>query len=115
MRKTRLGRTWSCVKRPHITLYGKPEDFRKVVDVRQGFVFFFSGGYHPWSLFCETRLVYNSVLYINDQQTFSVKSHIVNSLGFIGHLVSVTNTKLCHFRVKADTDKTNEMCMAEFQ
>lgn len=37
MKKTRIGVTWSFVKRPHTALDRKPEEFRKIVDVRQGF------------------------------------------------------------------------------
>ena len=35
------------------------------------------------------------------QQTFSVKSQIINVLGFVGHLVSVATAQLCHLNSKA--------------
>ena len=41
--------------------------------------------------------------------TFSIKGHIVNILGFVGHTVSVTSTLFCHSSTKGATNiiKTN--------
>lgn len=44
------------------------------------------------------------ILQIRDWQTFSVKSSIVNSVGFVGHMVSIGTTQLCFCRVKAVID-----------
>lgn len=35
------------------------------------------------------------MLYMRGQQTFPVKSQIVNTLGFVGHVVSAATTQLC--------------------
>ena len=38
------------------------------------------------------------------QQTFSVKDQMVNIFGFLGHMVSVIATQLCHYSGKAAID-----------
>ena len=38
---------------------------------------------------------------------FSIKGQIVNSLGFVNHLVSVAATQLCCCSMKAATDNTS--------
>lgn len=35
---------------------------------------------------------------------FSVKLQVVNSLAFLGHVVSVTPTQLCHCNIKMTVD-----------
>lgn len=38
-------------------------------------------------------------------QNFSVKGQILNSLGFVGHMMAfVQTTQLCHYNAKADID-----------
>ena len=37
-----------------------------------------------------------SLLCFKPKQTYSLKGHVANTLGFVGHLASVTNTSLHH-------------------
>lgn len=50
-----------------------------------------------------------------DQQTFSIKSHRVNILGFEGQMIFVTTTQFCCCGMKAATDSSKWTDMTEFQ
>lgn len=52
-----------------------------------------------------TCLVCNLILF-RSQQTFSVKSQVVNILGFVKHTVSLTTTEHCPCSMKAVIDTT---------
>lgn len=45
----------------------------------------------------------------------SVKWHLVNILGFEGHVISVATTKLCHSGLEAVIKICKRMGMATFQ
>lgn len=45
-----------------------------------------------------------SVLYSREQQVFSLKGRVVNTLGFSGHVICVTTTQFCHRGAHAATD-----------
>lgn len=46
-------------------------------------------------------IVSESIVWCRDQQNFSVKGQMVNTIGFVGHTVSLTTTWLCCYSVKA--------------
>lgn len=50
--------------------------------------------------------ILHAYTYSRGQQTLSIKSHIVNILGFAGHMVSVASIQLCHCSMKQVTDNT---------
>lgn len=45
---------------------------------------------------------------IQGWQTFSIKSQIINILGFSSHMISVATMQLCHCKVKAAIGKQME-------
>lgn len=60
-------------------------------------------------LVCTVALVWRYHTLNQRQHTFSEYSHIANSFGFVGHVVSITITQLCHLqRESRHRQYTNE-------
>lgn len=57
-------------------------------------------------LVCTVALVWRYHTLNQRQHTFSEYGHIANRFGFVGHVVSITITQLCHCSVKAGIDNT---------
>lgn len=51
-------------------------------------------------------------LYNKGWQTFAIKNHIENILGFMSHMVSVTTTHFCYSTAKVTKDNMKRMDVA---
>lgn len=56
----------------------------------------------------EEECLHKPIMIAQSRQIFSIKDHILNTSGFVGHLVLVTTTQLCHGTVKVGLNNMNK-------